>query len=122
MLFLYSRTNIWIRRQAFPVYNMASSGLKKMFYIILRHLKGVWENVMTNNIFILIFVYMTILTPLVTIGNFNNVWREDQNLHRWIKEALFIRVNNPSFNKNIGKYHLPHRDKVLLNNPELKLE
>ena len=41
-----------------PVYNMASSGLKKiLFYIILRHLKGVWEIVMTNNIFfILIFV------------------------------------------------------------------
>ena len=35
-----------------PVYNMASSGLKKMlFYIILRHLKGVWENVLPNNIF-----------------------------------------------------------------------
>ena len=36
---------------------MASSGLKIMlFYIILRHLKGVWENVLPNNIFILIFV------------------------------------------------------------------
>ena len=34
--------------------------------------------------------------------------REDQNLNRWIKEALFIRVNNPSLNKNIAKYHLPH--------------
>ena len=32
-----------------PVYNMASSGLKKMFYTILRHPKGAWENVMTNN-------------------------------------------------------------------------
>ena len=30
------------------------------------------------------------------------------NICRWIKEALYIRVNNPSLNKNIGKYHLPH--------------
>ena len=40
----------------------------------------------------------------ITIENFNIVGREDQNLNRWIKEALFIRVNNPSLNKNIGKY------------------
>ena len=58
----------------------------------------------------------------ITIENFNIVGREDQNLSRWIKEALFIRVNNPSLNKNIGKYHLPHIwDEVLLNTSELKL-
>ena len=35
---------------------MASTGLKKMlFYIILRHLKGVWENVFPTNIFIFDF-------------------------------------------------------------------
>ena len=51
------------------------------------------------------------------------VLREDQNLCRWIKEALFIRVNNPSLNKNIGKYHLPHIwDEVLHNTSELKLK
>ena len=44
----------------------------------------------------------------VTIDNFSIVGREDQNLIRTIKEALYIRVNNPSLNKNIGKYHLPH--------------
>ena len=44
----------------------------------------------------------------VTLENFSIVGREDQNLCRWIKEALYIRVNNPSLNKNIGKYHLPH--------------
>ena len=34
---------------------------------------------------------------------------------------MFIRVNNPSLNKNIGKYHLPHIwDEVLINNIELK--
>ena len=58
----------------------------------------------------------------ITIENCNIVGREDQNLNRWIKEALFIRVNNPSLNKNIGKYHLPHIwDEVLLNISELKL-
>ena len=31
-----------------PVNNMASSDLKKMFYTISRHPKGVWENVMTK--------------------------------------------------------------------------
>ena len=59
----------------------------------------------------------------VTIDNFSIVGREDQNLSRAIKEALFIRVNNPSLNRNIGKYHLPHIwDEVLLNTLELKLK
>ena len=35
----------------------------------------------------------------VTIDNFTMVGREDQNLLRTIKEALYIRVNNPSLNK-----------------------
>ena len=59
----------------------------------------------------------------VTMENFSIIGREDQNLCRWIKEALFIRVNNPSLNKNIGKYHLPHIwDEVLHNTSELKLK
>ena len=42
---------------------------------------------------------------------------------RAIKEALYIRVNNPSLNKNIGKFHLPHIwDEVLFNTSELKLK
>ena len=58
----------------------------------------------------------------VTIENFNIVGREDQNLSRAIKEALYIRVNNPSLNRNIGKFHLPHIwDEVLFNTSELKL-
>ena len=39
-----------------------------------------------------------------TIDTFSIIDREDQNLIRTIKEALNIRVNNPSLNKNIGKY------------------
>ena len=45
----------------------------------------------------------------VTIDNFHIAGREDQNLMRTIKEALYIRVSKPSLNRNIGKYHLPHR-------------
>ena len=57
-----------------------------------------------------------------SIENFSIVGREDQNIIKAIKEAIYIRVNNPSLNKNIGKYHLPHIwDEVLLNNSELKI-
>ena len=42
---------------------------------------------------------------------------------RTIKEALYIRVNNPSLNRNIGEYHLPHIwGEVLFNTSELKLK
>ena len=59
----------------------------------------------------------------ISVENFNIVGREDQNLKRTIKEALYIRVNNPSLNRNVGKYHLPHIwDEVLFNIPELKLK
>ena len=59
----------------------------------------------------------------VTIENFTILGRKDQNLMRTIKEALYIRVNNPSLNKNIGKYHLPHIwDEVPLNISELNLK
>ena len=58
-----------------------------------------------------------------TLKNFSIVGREEQNLSSLIKESMFIRVNNPSLNRNIGKYHLPHMwDEVLINNIELKLK
>ena len=57
----------------------------------------------------------------VTTDNFSIVGMEDQNLMRTIQEALYIRVNNPSLNRNIRKYYLPHIwDEVLFNIPELK--
>ena len=57
-----------------------------------------------------------------SIEKFSIVGREDQNLMRTIKEALYIRDNNPSLNRNIGKYHLPHIwDEVLFNTSELKI-
>ena len=70
-----------------------------------------------------IFDHSNISGHSTTINNFTVVDREEQNLSRLIKESMFIRVNNPSLNKNIGKYHLPHIwDEVLVNNTELKLK
>ena len=58
-----------------------------------------------------------------SLENFSIVGREGQNLSRLIKESMFIKVNSPSLNKNIGKYHLSHLwDEVLINNRELKLK
>ena len=38
------------------------------------------------------------------------------------KKAIFIRVNNPSFNSNISKYQLSHiQNEVLFNTPDLHL-
>ena len=57
------------------------------------------------------------------IENFSIVGRKDQNLIRAIKEALYIRVNNPSLNRNIGKYHLPHIwDEVLVEQLRTKVK
>ena len=55
-----------------------------------------------------IFDHHNITGHNINITNFSIVGREDHNLTRAIKEALFIRVNDPSLNRNIGKYHLPH--------------
>ena len=49
--------------------------------------------------------------------------KEEHNLSRLIKESMYIRVNDPPLNKNIGKYHLPHIwDEVLVNITELKMK
>ena len=70
-----------------------------------------------------IFDHYNITGHNITIENFSIVGKEDQNLMTTIKEALYIRVNNPSFNRNIGKYHLPNVwDEVLFNTSELKLK
>ena len=44
----------------------------------------------------------------VTMNNVTIIGRDNQNLTRAVKDALFIRVNDPSLNRNIGKHHLPH--------------
>ena len=58
-----------------------------------------------------------------SLENFSIVGREENNLSRLIKESMYIRVNGPSLNKNIGKFYLPHLwDEVLNNSRELKLK
>ena len=70
-----------------------------------------------------IYDHFNITGHNVTMEDFSIVGSEDQNVHRWIKEALFIRVNNPSLNRNTSKYHLPHIwDEVLHNTSEMKLK
>ena len=70
-----------------------------------------------------IFDHSNISGHNVTINNFKIFGREDLNQIRTIKEALYIRVNDPSLNRNVGKYHLPHVwDEVLVNTSELKLK
>ena len=44
----------------------------------------------------------------VSLDNFSIEGREDQSIARNIKEAMLIRVNDPSLNRNISKYQLPH--------------
>ena len=59
----------------------------------------------------------------LSLDNFSIVDREDQNIVRAIKEAILIRINDPSLNRNIGKYQLPHIwDEVMVKSPELKLK
>ena len=59
----------------------------------------------------------------VSLHNFSIVGKEDQNIAKAIKEAMLIRVYDPSLNRNIGKYQLPHIwDEVLVRSPELKLK
>ena len=59
----------------------------------------------------------------VSLDNFSIVERKDNSIARNIKEAIFIRVNDPSLNRNIGKFQLPHIwDEVLARSPELHLK
>ena len=55
-------------------------------------------------------------------NNFKSIGREGHHMSRYIKESIFIRVNNPTLNNNMGKFNLPHIwDRVLINTPDLKL-
>ena len=59
----------------------------------------------------------------LSLDNFCIVAREDQSIVRTIKETILIRVNDPSLNRNVGKYQLPHTwDEVLVKAPELKFK
>ena len=50
------------------------------------------------------------------------IGREDNGTTRTIKEYIYIRVNNPTLNRNIGKFNLHHIwHRVLLNTLGLKI-
>ena len=54
--------------------------------------------------------------------SFNIIGKEDWGQARTIKESIYIRVNNPNLNQNIGKNNLSHIwDRDLFNTPGLKL-
>ena len=57
-----------------------------------------------------------------TQEDLNIIGREDQGLARTIKESIYIRVNNLTLNRNIGKFNLNHIwDRVLMNTLGLKI-
>ena len=56
-------------------------------------------------------------------NNFQIIGKEGHGLARNIKDSIFIRVNHPMLNRNIGKFNLSHIwDRVLLNTPGLNLK
>ena len=58
-----------------------------------------------------------------TQHNFQIIGREGHGIARTIKESIYIRVNNPTLNRNIGKFNLHYIwDRVLLNTPGLKIK
>ena len=58
-----------------------------------------------------------------SVENFKIIGREHHGISRTFKEAIYMRVNNPTLNRNVGKYNLPHiLDKVLFTTPELKIK
>ena len=54
--------------------------------------------------------------------NFNIIGRDGQDIIRLIKESIFIKVNNSTLNRNIGKFQLSHLwDRVLFSTPNIKV-
>ena len=54
---------------------------------------------------------------------FSIVDREAQGMARNIKETMYIRVNDPSLNRNLGKFQLPRVwDQILRDTPTLHLK
>ena len=44
----------------------------------------------------------------ISVDNFSIVGGEAHSITRTIKEAIYIRINDPSLNRYIGKFQLPH--------------
>ena len=58
-----------------------------------------------------------------THHNFQIIGKKGHCIARTITDSMYIRVNNPTLNKNKGKYNLCHIwDRVLLTTPGLKIK
>ena len=57
-----------------------------------------------------------------TLEKLSIVGREGQGFARALKESIFISVNHPTLNRNIGKYNLPHIWVGILNTPESQVK
>ena len=69
-----------------------------------------------------IYDHFKTISHEVSLDNFSIVDSDDQSMTRTIREAMLIWGNDPSLNRNIGKYQLPHIwDEVLVRSPELQL-
>ena len=79
-----------------------------------------------------LYKYYLSVRPLLLSSTLSHMWDrlnlpmllfKEGLLARNIKESIYIRVNNPSLNNNIGKFNLSHIwDRVLLNNKGLTLK
>ena len=70
-----------------------------------------------------IHLHTTISGHPVSPDCFSIVDRESQGMARNIKETVYIRVNDPSLNRNLGKFQLPHVwDQVLQDTPTFHLK
>ena len=56
----------------------------------------------------LIHVHIQQTGQNIAHNSFNIIGREDWGQARTIKDSIYIRVNNPTLNQNIGKYNLSH--------------
>ena len=69
-----------------------------------------------------IYHHSNTTSHLTTKENFQIIGRKDHGTARTIKKSIYIRANNPTLNRNIGKFHLHHIwNRVLLNTPDLKI-
>ena len=71
---------------------------------------------------LLIQAHNQLIGHQTTKDNYSIIGRKGQDFTRLIKESIFIRVNNPILNRNIGKFQLSHIwDRVLFSTPGIKV-
>ena len=70
-----------------------------------------------------IFYHSAATGHVVDSDNSNIIHKEVHSHSRTIKEAMFIHVNDPTLNRNLGKYQLSHIwDSILQASPMLQLK